>query len=67
MSSGEPVSEVISQVPAVSCIHVPIEEIVEAIQRSRNRRIRNGAKPLGAGLATETIGPEFGVSKGIAL
>jgi hypothetical protein len=65
ISSGEAVNEVISQVPAVSCIQVPIEEIVEATQRSRKRRMRSGAKPLGVGVATATRGPEFGVSRGI--
>ena len=34
-----------SQVPAVSCIQVPTEEMVEAIQRSRKRGIWSGAKP----------------------
>ena len=58
--------EVISQVPAVSCIQVPTEEMVLAIQRSRKRGILSGAKPLGVGSATATSGPEFGVSKGIA-
>jgi len=53
-------------VPAVSCIQVPTEEMVLAIQRSRNRGILSGAKPLGVGSATATSGPEFGVSKGIA-
>jgi hypothetical protein len=47
--SGEAVRAVISQVPAVSCIHVPTEEIVEAIQRSRKRGILSGAKPEASG------------------
>ena len=47
MSSGEAVREVINQVPAVSCIQVPREETVEAIQRSRKSGMRRGAKPSG--------------------
>ena len=50
MSSGEAVREVMSQVPAVSCIQVPTEETVLAIQRSRKRRMRRGAKPEGCGV-----------------
>jgi hypothetical protein len=46
ISRGEVVSMVISQVPAVSCIQVPRLETVEAIQRSRKRAMRSGAKPL---------------------
>ena len=66
INSGDEVRAVISHVPAVSCIHVPIEETVLAIHRSRNSGIFSGAKPLGAG-ATATNGPVFGVSNGIAL
>ena len=40
---------VISQVPAVSCIQVPTFETVEAIQRSRKRAMRRGAKPSAEG------------------
>jgi hypothetical protein len=65
ISSGDAVSEVISHVPAVSCIHVPTDETVLAIQRSRKRGIFSGAKPLGLG-ATATTGPVFGVSRGIS-
>src|ERR1700736_6876634 len=57
ISSGEAVSEVISQVPAVSCLHVPIEETVLAIQRSRNSGILRGAKPVDLD-ATATTGSE---------
>src|ERR1700730_18767117 len=60
ISRGEEVSEVISHVPAVSCIHVPIEETVLAIQRSRNSGILRGAKPVDLD-ATATTGSEFGV------
>src|ERR1700733_7301208 len=65
ISNGDAVSEVINHVPAVSCIHVPTDETVLAIQRSRKSGIFRGVKPLGLG-ATATSGPEFGVSKGIA-
>ena len=46
ISSGEAVSTVISQVPAVSCIHVPTLDTVDAIQRSRKSAICSGAKAL---------------------
>lgn len=46
MSRGEVVRTAMSQVPAVSCIQVPTEETVEAIQRSRKSGMRSGAKPL---------------------
>jgi hypothetical protein len=65
INSGETVSEVISHVPAVSCIHVPMAETVDAIQRSRNSEIRSGAKPLGVGLVTARRGSVFGVSRGM--
>ena len=37
MSNGEDVRTVINHVPAVSCIQLPTLEMIEAIQRSRNR------------------------------
>jgi hypothetical protein len=40
------VSTVISQVPAVSCIHPPRFEIVEAIHRLRNSGDLSGSKPV---------------------
>ena len=49
ISRGEVVRAVISQVPAVSCIQVPTDEMVEAIQRSRKRGILSGAKPCRGG------------------
>jgi len=64
MRSGEVVREVISQVPAVSCIHVPTEEMVEAIQR-----LRSGAKPSrleGTGVSLRGVaGPVSGVWSGM--
>jgi hypothetical protein len=65
MSRGDAVREVISQVPAVSCIQVPMEEMVLAIQRSRKRRILSGAKPLGLGDGA-AVSAVVGDSKGIA-
>jgi hypothetical protein len=65
MSNGEAVSEVISHVPAVSCIQVPTEETVLAIHRSRKSAILRGPNPLGVGEATATSGAELGVSSGI--
>ncbi len=65
ISSGEVVSTVINQVPAVSCIHVPTDDTVLAIHLSRNSGIRSGANPLTAG-AVSTSGPALGVSRGIA-
>ena len=66
ISRGDAVSEVISHVPAVSCIHVPTEETVLAIQRSRKSAILSGPNPLGLGEATATSGAELGVSSGIS-
>ena len=59
MSSGEVVSTVISQVPAVSCIQVPTEETVEASQRSRKSGMRSGAKApeVSAGVAANGGSP----------
>jgi hypothetical protein len=42
MSNGEAVSAVISQVPAVSCIQLPVFETTDASKRSRKSRRRNG-------------------------
>ena len=49
MSRGEAVRDVMSQVPAVSCIQVPRLEMVLAIQRSRKSGMRKGANPLTSG------------------
>jgi hypothetical protein len=67
MSRGEVVRAVMSQVPAVSCIQVPREEMVEAIQRSRKRGMRSGAKPEGESVEgiDSATGAVFGVSNGI--
>src|ERR1700733_4512530 len=65
ISNGDVVSEVINHVPAVSCIHVPTDETVLAIQRSRNRAIFNGANPLGFGAGVVEFGLFGGVSKGM--
>src|SRR5579875_1476847 len=43
ISSGDVVNTVISHVPAVSCIHVPTLDTVDAIQRSRNSGNCSGA------------------------
>ena len=43
ISSGDVVSTVISQVPAVSCIHVPRLDTVDATHRSRNSGIFSGS------------------------
>src|ERR1700749_3509171 len=43
--SGDGVSKVISQVPAVSCIQPPRFEIVEAIHKLRKSEDRSGSKP----------------------
>jgi hypothetical protein len=60
------VSEVISQVPAVSCIQVPTEEMVEAIQRSRKSGIPSGAKPEETAGATDSDwGSVFGEDSGM--
>ena len=68
MSSGEPVSAVISQVPAVSCIQVPTDEMVEAIQRSRKRGMRSGAKPeVTAGGVASAEGSVLGEVSGTCL
>jgi hypothetical protein len=69
MSRGEAVRAVMSQVPAVSCIQVPREETVEAIQRSRKRGIRRGANPEGVrvGGTASAAGPVLGVSNGIVI
>ena len=45
MSSGEVVSTVINQVPAVSCIQPPRLETVEAIQSLRKSGDWSGSKP----------------------
>ena len=42
---GDEVSAVISQMPAVSCIHPPILDTVEASHRLRNTGSRSGANP----------------------
>ena len=66
ISSGEVVSTVISQVPAVSCIQVPTEETVEAIQRSRNSGMPSGAKPVSTGMACSAVaGAVLGEESGI--
>jgi hypothetical protein len=67
MSSGEVVRAVMSHVPAVSCIQVPREEMVEAIQRSRKRGMRSGANPEGerVGGTASRAGVVLGVSNGI--
>jgi hypothetical protein len=49
----------------VSCIHVPTDETVLAIHRSRNRAIFNGANPLGFGAGVVELGLLGGVSKGM--
>ena len=74
MSRGEAVREVISQVPAVSCIQVPTEETVLAIQRSRKSGKWSGAKGertgkvpgVAGGAAVVVAGPSLGDSRGIA-
>jgi hypothetical protein len=66
MSSGDAVRTVISQVPAVSCIQVPTDEMVEAIQRSRKSGMRKGAKPeVTAGEAASAAGEVLGEERGI--
>ena len=67
--SGEAVSDVMSHVPAVSCIQVPMDETVEATQRSRKSGMRRGSKPEteGMGETASAAGPVLGDSKGIAL
>src|ERR1700733_7337546 len=67
ISKGDAVNAVISHVPAVSCIHVPTDEIVLAIHRSRNSAIFNGANPLGFGAGVVGVGALGGVSKGMGL
>src|ERR1700678_3828926 len=62
INRGDAVSQVISHVPAVSCIHVPTDEMVLAIQRSRKRTIFNGAKPLGFGAGVVGFEPSGGSS-----
>jgi hypothetical protein len=61
------VRAVISQVPAVSCIQVPRDETVEAIQRSRKRGMRSGANPEGVrgGGTASAAGVVLEVSNGI--
>jgi hypothetical protein len=54
MRSGDVVSAVISHVPAVSCIQLPVFEIIEAIRRSRKTRRRNGSQ-AGTGSSGWTI------------
>ena len=74
MSRGDAVRDVMSQVPAVSCIQVPTEETVLAIQRSRTSGMCSGAKGERTGKVPETAwgavvvvaGPSLGDSKGIA-
>ena len=46
MSKGDGVSTVISQVPAVSCIHPPRLDTIEASHRSRKSGTESGSKPL---------------------
>jgi hypothetical protein len=69
MSRGEAVRAVMSQVPAVSCIQVPREEMVDAIQRSRNSGMWRGPKPEGerVGVTACSAGPVLGVSNGILI
>ena len=67
MSRGEAVSAVMSQVPAVSCIQVPTEETVDAIQRSRKSGIRRGAKPeVTAGGEASDAGGVLGEESGMS-
>ena len=47
ISSGDVVSTVINHVPAVSCIHVPKLDTVDAIHRSRNNGIFSGSNAFG--------------------
>ena len=54
ISSGDGVSNVISQVPAVSCIQPPRFEIVEAIHRLRKSGDRSGSKPVERRSAVES-------------
>jgi len=42
MSNGDVVRAVISHVPAVSCIQLPVLEIIEAMRRSRKTGLRKG-------------------------
>ncbi len=58
-----------SQVPAVSCIQVPREEMVEAIQRSRKSGMWSGPKPETerVGVTACSAGPVLGVSNGILI
>ena len=68
ISSGLAVNTVISHVPAVSCIHVPTEEIVDAIHRSRNKAIPSGANPvsrLGFATGPSEATPVSGSIRGI--
>ena len=44
MSSGEAVRAVISHVPAVSCIQLPVFEMTEATRRSRKTGWRSGSQ-----------------------
>ena len=68
MSRGEVVRTVMSQVPAVSCIQVPTEEMVEAIQRSRKSGMRRGAKPEErAGGVDSAAGAVLGEERGMGL
>ena len=65
ISSGDVVSTVISQVAAVSCIHVPTDETVDAIQRSRNSATFRGAKPdVTAGAEASAAGAVSGEERG---
>jgi hypothetical protein len=50
----------------VSCIHVPTEETVLAIHRSRKRAIFSGEKPLGFEAGVVGFGALGGVSKGMS-
>ena len=60
ISSGDGVSTVISQVPAVSCIQPPRFEMVDATQSLRNSGARSGSNPVGGfsgcGFAAGTVG-----------
>ena len=53
MSSGEEVSAVINHVPAVSCIQLPVLEIMEAHSRFRKRGRRNGTQADNESLACD--------------
>src|SRR5437879_2309104 len=44
MSNGDVARAVISHVPAVSCIQLPVLEMIEAIRRSRKMDLRKGSQ-----------------------